>query len=33
MPISAAVLRILNDGTKIDDEVRSLLSRPLKRED
>ena len=33
MPISAAVLRILNDGTKIDDEVRGLLSRPLKRED
>jgi glycerol-3-phosphate dehydrogenase (NAD(P)+) len=33
MPISAAVLRILNDGTKIDEEVRGLLSRPLKRED
>ncbi len=32
MPISAAVLRILNDGTSIDDEVRGLLARPLKRE-
>jgi glycerol-3-phosphate dehydrogenase (NAD(P)+) len=33
MPISAAVLRILNDGASIDDEVRALLARPLKRED
>ena len=32
MPIGAAVLRILNDGTPIDDEVRALLARPLKRE-
>lgn len=33
MPICAAVLRILNDGAAIDDEVRALLARPLKRED
>jgi glycerol-3-phosphate dehydrogenase (NAD(P)+) len=32
MPISFAVHRILSDPSAIDDEVRGLLSRPLKRE-
>jgi glycerol-3-phosphate dehydrogenase (NAD(P)+) len=32
MPIAAAVHRILTDQSVIDDEVRGLLSRPLKRE-
>jgi glycerol-3-phosphate dehydrogenase (NAD(P)+) len=32
MPIAAAVNRILTDQSVIDDEVRGLLSRPLKRE-
>ncbi len=32
MPISVAVNRILKDASSIDDEIRSLLSRPLKRE-
>ena len=32
MPISFAVNRILKDASTIDDEVRGLLSRPLKHE-
>ncbi len=32
MPIAAAVHRILNDPMAIDEEVRGLLARPLKRE-
>jgi glycerol-3-phosphate dehydrogenase (NAD(P)+) len=32
MPISCAVDRILRDSSSIDDEIRGLLSRPLKRE-
>jgi glycerol-3-phosphate dehydrogenase (NAD(P)+) len=32
MPIVAAVHRILTDQSHIDDEVRALLARPLKRE-
>ena len=32
MPISFAVNRILKDATSIDDEIRGLLARPLKRE-
>jgi glycerol-3-phosphate dehydrogenase (NAD(P)+) len=32
MPIAAAVNRILKDESVIDDEVRGLLARPLKRE-
>jgi glycerol-3-phosphate dehydrogenase (NAD(P)+) len=32
MPISAAVHRILVDPATIDDEIRGLLARPLKRE-
>lgn len=32
MPISFAVNRILRDSSSIDDEIRGLLSRPLKRE-
>ena len=32
MPIAAAVGRILADQSVIDDEVRALLARPLKRE-
>jgi glycerol-3-phosphate dehydrogenase (NAD(P)+) len=32
MPISAAVVRILTDPAAIDDAVRGLLARPLKRE-
>ena len=32
MPISAAVHRILSDQSVIDDEIKGLLSRPLKRE-
>jgi glycerol-3-phosphate dehydrogenase (NAD(P)+) len=32
MPISFAVNRILRDASTIDDEVRALLSRPLKHE-
>jgi glycerol-3-phosphate dehydrogenase (NAD(P)+) len=32
MPIAAAVDRILTDPSVIDDEVRGLLARPLKRE-
>jgi len=32
MPISFAVNRILEDASTIDDEVRGLLSRPLKHE-
>ncbi|HVO04132.1 MAG TPA: NAD(P)H-dependent glycerol-3-phosphate dehydrogenase [Candidatus Cybelea sp.] len=32
MPIAEAVHRILSDQSVIDDEVRALLSRPLKRE-
>ena len=32
MPISFAVNRILKDSTSIDDEIRGLLSRPLKHE-
>ena len=32
MPISFAVNRILKDASSIDDEVRALLSRPLKHE-
>jgi glycerol-3-phosphate dehydrogenase (NAD(P)+) len=32
MPISAAVNRILKDASSIDDEIRGLLSRPLKKE-
>jgi glycerol-3-phosphate dehydrogenase (NAD(P)+) len=33
MPIADAVHRILTDQSHIDDEVRALLARPLKRED
>jgi glycerol-3-phosphate dehydrogenase (NAD(P)+) len=32
MPISFAVNRILKDASTIDEEVRGLLSRPLKHE-
>jgi glycerol-3-phosphate dehydrogenase (NAD(P)+) len=32
MPISFAVNRILKDASSIDEEIRGLLSRPLKRE-
>ncbi|HVZ00694.1 MAG TPA: NAD(P)H-dependent glycerol-3-phosphate dehydrogenase [Dongiaceae bacterium] len=32
LPIAAAVNRILTDQSVIDDEVRGLLARPLKRE-
>jgi glycerol-3-phosphate dehydrogenase (NAD(P)+) len=32
MPISFAVNRILKDASSIDDEIRGLLSRPLKHE-
>jgi glycerol-3-phosphate dehydrogenase (NAD(P)+) len=32
MPISCAVNRILKDASSIDDEIRNLLSRPLKHE-
>jgi glycerol-3-phosphate dehydrogenase (NAD(P)+) len=32
MPISFAVNRILKDASTIDDEIRGLLSRPLKHE-
>jgi glycerol-3-phosphate dehydrogenase (NAD(P)+) len=32
MPISSAVHRILADPSAIDDEIRGLLARPLKRE-
>ena len=32
MPIAGAVNRILADQSAIDDEVRGLLSRPLKHE-
>jgi glycerol-3-phosphate dehydrogenase (NAD(P)+) len=32
MPIAAAVHRILTDQSVIDDEIRGLLSRPLKHE-
>jgi glycerol-3-phosphate dehydrogenase (NAD(P)+) len=32
MPISFAVNRILKDASSIDEEIRGLLSRPLKNE-
>ena len=32
MPISLAVNRILKDAASIDDEIRALLARPLKKE-
>ena len=32
MPISFAVNRILKDASSIDDEIRGLLARPLKKE-
>jgi glycerol-3-phosphate dehydrogenase (NAD(P)+) len=32
MPISVSVNRILKDASSIDEEIRALLSRPLKRE-
>ena len=32
MPIASAVHRILTDPSAIDDEIRGLLARPLKRE-
>ena len=32
MPISFAVNRILKDASTIDEEIRGLLSRPLKHE-
>jgi hypothetical protein len=32
MPIASSINRILADHSVIDDEVRALLSRPLKHE-